>query len=422
LVFDKSAHFLGCQVATSLSVKQHKLKKRIAWLSDKEVAAKSFISLYLPFNVAIDVAVAALKNSLNSDSPYGVQAEATLKHLIQHLKQKSSLPENGVAIFAGEFSSSELETVHLNIEEITPPEPIVSYLFEVNNTFQLAPLREMLRDPKVVGVLALDSKEATLGLQNGKRQEIIDALTSGVPGKTGKGGQSQRRYERERDMEVTAFFRRIAEHASREFLENRQITALLVGGPGQTKHDFVKGNFLHYELDNLLLQTFDTQSAGKDAVKDILCKAEELLKAMCGPEEKKLVERLQVELRKQGSGLGTYGLDQVMGALRKGEAEVVLVTDDSNWFEIGALCKKCSYKTTSMVNGDKMQAMRELISHPCPKCGSTAYEVMERDVVDVLEDVASQTDARVEVISSPSNEKAQLSALGGVAAVLRYRR
>jgi peptide chain release factor subunit 1 len=421
LVFEKSAHFLGCQVATSLSVKQHKLKKRIAWLSDKEATAKSFISLYLPSNVTVEQVVATLKNEFNSNESLPAAVEGTLKHLIQHLKQKSSFPENGVAVFAGVFASNTLENEHLNIEEITPPEPLASYIFEVDNHFQLKSLREMLRDPKVVGILALDSKEATLGLLNGERQEIVDTLTSGVPGKTGKGGQSQRRYERERDMEVTAFFHRVEEHASKAFLEDRQITVLLVGGPGQTKNDFVKGRFLHYELDNLLLQTFDTQSAGQDAVKDILCRAADLLKNMCGPEEKKLVERLQVELRKP-SGLATYGLDQVMESLKKGEAELVLVTDDSGWVEISALCKKCGYKSDSIVNGDKMQTMQKLISRPCPKCGSSEYEAMERDIVDVLEDFASRTDARVEVISSPSEEKAQLTALGGVAALLRYRR
>jgi peptide subunit release factor 1 (eRF1) len=47
--------------------------------------------------------------------------------------------------------------------------------------------------------------------------------------------------------------------------------------------------------------------------------------------------------------------------------------------------------------------------------------VEEKDIIDVLEDVASQTDARVEVISPESEEKAKLAALGGFAALLRYR-
>jgi stalled ribosome rescue protein Dom34 len=38
-----------------------------------------------------------------------------------------------------------------------------------------------------------------------------------------------------------------------------------------------------------------------------------------------------------------------------------------------------------------------------------------------LEDEASQTNARVEVISIESGEKARLNAMGGFAAILRYR-
>jgi peptide chain release factor subunit 1 len=47
--------------------------------------------------------------------------------------------------------------------------------------------------------------------------------------------------------------------------------------------------------------------------------------------------------------------------------------------------------------------------------------VEEKDIIDVLEDAASQTDARVEVISTESEEKAKLRALGGFAALLRYK-
>jgi peptide chain release factor subunit 1 len=62
-----------------------------------------------------------------------------------------------------------------------------------------------------------------------------------------------------------------------------------------------------------------------------------------------------------------------------------------------------------------------MISSSCEKCNAAEYEVDEKDIVDVLEDLASQTDARVEVISTESEEKAKLAALGGFAALLRYR-
>jgi peptide chain release factor subunit 1 len=61
-----------------------------------------------------------------------------------------------------------------------------------------------------------------------------------------------------------------------------------------------------------------------------------------------------------------------------------------------------------------------MVSRPCEKCSAVDYEVEEKDIVDVLEDLASQTNARVEVISTESAEKARLTALGGFAAILRY--
>ena len=36
MVSEKVVHFQACQMATTNSVKQHKLRKLMAWLSDKE--------------------------------------------------------------------------------------------------------------------------------------------------------------------------------------------------------------------------------------------------------------------------------------------------------------------------------------------------------------------------------------------------
>ena len=94
----------------------------------------------------------------------------------------------------------------LRPEELIPPEPITCYLYEVDTHFHFEPLREMLRNPKIVGLIAMDSKEASFGLLNGERLELIENITSGIPGKTVKGGQSQRRYERERVHGSYTFF------------------------------------------------------------------------------------------------------------------------------------------------------------------------------------------------------------------------
>ena len=412
-------------MATTNSVKQHKLRKLIAYLSDKQGRGMEFISLYIPRETSIDDIVATLKQESDSvamkSESVRDRLQDAIKNVIQRIKLQKEIPENGLAIFAGTFVANEAESEVLNVEELIPPEPITAYLYEVDDHFRLEPLREMLRNQRVVGLIAMDSKEASFGILNGERLELIEKITSGIPGKTVKGGQSQRRYERERDMEVTYFFHRVAEHATKAFLENHKVTALIVGGPGQTKEDFLKGDYLNYELKNALLSTVDTQSADREAVKEVLDKSSETLKNMCAPEEKKTVQRLLAYMGKQ-DGLAICGLDSVLNALKNGEVEVALLTDSTDMIEIVVMCKRCELSRAQIVNKEKkVQTVQEMISSPCEKCNAVEYEVEEKDIIDVLEDVASQTDARVEVISTESEEKAKLTALGGFAALLRYR-
>ncbi len=411
-------------MATTESVKQHKLRKLIAWLSAREGKGKELISIYVPPLTPIDEIVAVLKSKSDEIQPKSDNAEGRLQEVLrnatQNLRQLREIPKNGLGIFAGMVVTDEQNGETLEFREIVPPEPITKYLFEIDNHFQLEPLREMLRNQKVVGIVALDSKEAGFGLLNGERLEMVENITSGIPGKSGKGGQSQRRYERERDMELTYFFHRVAEHATKTFLENHRITVLMVGGPGPTKHDFLKGDYLHYELKNALLSTVDTQFAGIDGVKEVLSKSSEELKNLCVPEEKSVVQRLLAELGKE-DGLAIYGLELILKSLKKGEVEVVLVTDNTEIVENSATCRRCGRSKMMIADKRNVEVMQKMKSTPCLSCGAAEYEMEEKDIVDVLEDAASQTDASVEVISVESQEKAKLMALGGFGAILRYR-
>ena len=221
-------------------------------------------------------------------------------------------------------------------------------------------------------------------------------------------------------MEVTSFFHRIAEHAAKSFLETPKVTILIVGGPGQTKNDFVKGDFLHYELKKALLNVEDTQSAREDGVREMFGKSTDSLLNVCGPEEKKTMELVQTELSKE-NGLAIAGLDAVLEALKNGAVEVALVADNLDYAEIVATCKKCGTPKTEIIRKKNAQSLRDILSQPCVRCGALGYELVEKDIVDVLEDAAAQTNARVEVIFTGVEEKAQLAALGGFAALLRYR-
>ena len=139
------------------------------------------------------------------------------------------------------------------------------------------------------------------------------------------------------------------------------------------------------------------------------------------PEQKGTIQRLMASIAKQ-DGLATYSLELVLKSLQNGEVEVALVTDTTDMTEIVVLCKKCALSRAEIVNKDqKVRTVHEMTSRPCERCGAVDYQVDEKDMIDVLEDAASQTNARVEVVSSESEEKVKLTALGGFAALLRFK-
>lgn len=287
--------------------------------------------------------------------------------------------------------------------------------------FHLEQLRDMLREEKVYGILSIDSTEAGLGILRGDRMDVEDVLTSGVSGKTRKGGQSARRYERLRDMELTYFYHRVAEHATRVFIDNNKVSGMIIGGPGPTKEDFLKTEYLHYQLRKNIIAVLDTSYSGREGVRDLVDKASDILHDVRLVEEKKLVQRFLFEVNKPG-GLAVYGLPRIFEAISKASVEMVLVSDDVDTTSIRLTCKNCKTVQERVVpNQKRMQTMQEMISRPCEKCGSTDYETDETDVVDVLEERALQVGAKVEVISSGTEEGNMFKSFGGVGAFLRYR-
>ena len=340
---------------------------------------------------------------------------------MQRLKLYRTAPDTGLVIFSGALPTNGPGSEVVNVYEIIPPKPVTQYLYQCDDHFHVEWLKEMLREEKVYGILSIDSSEVGMGILSGDRLEIVDLLTSGISGKTRKGGQSARRYERGREMELTYYFNRVGEHATRVFVDSNKVTGMIVGGPGPTKDEFLKGGYLHYELQKKVLAVLELGYSGREGVRELVEKAGDILKDVRLVEEKRLVQKFLAEVNKQG-GLAAYGLPRVMEALQKASAEVVLVSDDLDTIRIDAECKKCrTVKAETVAASSKMQRRQEMAAIPCANCGATDYDVTEKDIVDVLEEMAFQVGSKIEVISSGTEEGNMFKSFGGVGAILRYR-
>jgi peptide chain release factor subunit 1 len=408
------------------SVRLYKVRKLISELSNKEGRGTELVSLYIPPKKPIHEAIANLREEWGTAG--NIKSDTTRNHVqdaltraMQRLKLYRTAPDTGLVIFSGALPTNGPGSEVVNVWEIVPPKPVTQYLYQCDDHFHVEWLRDMLREEKVYGILTIDSSEVGMGILSGDRLEIVDVLTSGISGKTRKGGQSARRYERGREMELTYYFNRVGEHATRVFIDNNKVTGLLVGGPGPTKDEFLKGGYLHYELQKRILAVLDLGYSGREGVRELVEKGSDVLKDVRLIEEKRLVQKFLAEVNKQG-GLAVYGLPRVMDALQKASAEVVLVSDDLDMVRIDAACKKCgTVKTETVAAAKKIQQRQEMTSTSCAKCGATDYDVVEKDLVDVLEELAFQVSSKVEVISSGTEEGSMFKSFGGVGAILRYR-
>ena len=108
-------------MTTTNSVKQYKIRKLIAYLSDKEGREMEFISLYIPREKSIDEIITILREKFDSadikSESVRDRVQNALTKIMQYLKLHKEIPENGLAIFAGTFATNDPESESLNIRD-----------------------------------------------------------------------------------------------------------------------------------------------------------------------------------------------------------------------------------------------------------------------------------------------------------------
>jgi peptide chain release factor subunit 1 len=408
------------------SVKLYRIKRVLEELSNKTGRGTELVSLYIPPRKAIHEVVSTLREEYGTAS--NIKSDTTRNHVLdaltrtmQRLKLYDETPENGLVIFCGALPTNGIGSEVITLNEIEPPKPLQTFLYRCDDHFHTDILKDMLKEEKLVGILAVDSTETGIGVLLGDRLEIIENLTSGVAGKHRAGGQSARRYERVREMELNDYFNRVAAHTKAVFIDEYKVQGLIVAGPGPTKDDFLKQGYLDYRLQNSVLAVIDTSYAGSEGVREAVDKAQDVLQEYRLIEEKRLVQRLLREVHSD-KGLVTYGLNDVITALQAGAAEMILVTDNMRKIRLKVVCKRCNTKSENIVDRDKLiQTKQEMISTACKSCSSLDFDSTEQDLVDYVEELALKSGSKLEIISSKTEDGKILENLGKVAALLRYR-
>ncbi len=387
--------------------------------------ATELISLYVSPTKQISDVMGYLRNEYAQSS--NIKSRTTRKNvmwalesLMGRVRAYKEPPANGVAFFVGSkaVGADKDEPVTFIVE---PPEPLNTYLYRCDSSFFLEPLFGMVHEPDLWALIVMDRAEVTLGLLRGKRIDVLRNRQSLVPSKHGRGGQSAHRFERMIEHAAHEFFVKCGEMANELFLPHKEtLRGVLLGGPGATKEYFYKEAYLHYELQQKVVQPlFDVGYTDEYGLKELVEAATRTLHGLEVTEEKRLVQRLLAEIRKADGGLAAYGEAQVHAALDAGAVDVLLVSEGLRKHRVSVQCAACGTTSELVVPDADVDQVTE---RACPRCGKGPLTlVSSREYVEDLFERVDAAGGSVRLISAESEEGEMLSkAFGGLAAILRY--
>ena len=410
------------------SLELFRLRKILNTLGKKEGRATELITLYVPPGKQISDAITTLRNEYGTAS--NIKSTSTRKNVqeaIVKVQQRLRLfkvpPENGLVIFCGAIPQNGAGSERIETYVLVPPEPISLYLYRCDSRFHTEHLQELLRDKENYGILLIDTSGATIATLSGKKLKIVRELHSGVPGKTRAGGQSARRYERLRAMRLNEYFARVANHANDVFLTMDNLKGLILAGPGPTKYDFDKGNYLNYMLKNKIIDTMDTAYVEEQGVKEVVEKAPEIMRKVRYIEEKEIMQKFLFEVG-HDTGLITYGETEVRKALEAGSVRILLLSEALVTLRVTVSCGACGFKEEKTLEKHKLNELEESLNgKQCTNCSAQSLSITNtQDLIDTLADLAESSNTDVEVISSETEEGQMLKkSFGGIAAMLRFK-
>jgi len=400
---------------------KYQLKKLIKKLEDIRGRNTELVSLYIPagydmskISEFVTSEASEAENIKSKHTRKNVQA--ALDKIGRKVKEEQQTPENGVAFFAGNVSEREGRP-DIQVWEVIPPQPFESRHYRCDKEFVLEPLRQMVVDDKVYGLIVADKNDAAIGFLQGNSVKTVQAMSSNVPGKTKAGGQSAQRFERFRKEMYHTWMNDISDKAKQAFLPKKRedkLLGIIVGGPGFTKDKLIEDNFIHQELQEKIVAKESTDFSGEEGLEELVTKAEDSIEDSQVIKEKNLVQEFFDNLEKE-NGKSEYGPERVKEALDMGAVETVLISESTELYYAEFKCENDHHEHLFEAEASIPEEKE------CEECGQRMNLVEISDIVDEFGEKAEEMSSDLEIIGNEHEEGRRLENMGGVAAILRYR-
>jgi peptide chain release factor subunit 1 len=398
---------------------KYEFKKVIEKLKEYEGSGTQLVTIYVPPERLISDVVAHVTQEHSEASNIKSKETRTnvqdaLKSIKDRLKYYDTKPpENGMVLFSGAVDSGGGRTEMVTEVFENPPNPIQSFRYHCDSNFLTGPLEEMLLDKGLFGLVVLDRRESNVGWLKGKRVEAVKSASSLVPGKQRKGGQSAQRFARLRLEAIDNFYQEVAEMADELFVPKRhEMDGILVGGPSPTKDEFLDGDYLHHELQDMVLGKFDVAYTDESGLHDLVDAAEDVLAEHEVLQDKQVMEEFFEELH--DGERATYGFGPTRENLIMGSVDRLLISEDLRKDVL-------VYESEGREHVEFVDTNERPEEITCQETGETVTEWEREDAIDHLMEIAGQRGTETVFISTDFEKGEQLlNAFGGVAGLLRY--
>jgi peptide chain release factor subunit 1 len=294
-----------------------------------------------------------------------------LERMIQHLKLFKQTPPNGLVAFAGNVAERDGQQDY-QVWSMEPPLPLNTRIYRCDKEFVLDPLRDMVQDKEVYGMVVMDRRDATLALLKGKTIVPLMKTHSEVPGKMRAGGQSAPRFARLREGATKDHYKKVADYMKEQFLFLEGLKGIIIGGPSTTTNDFLNHEYITGDVQKKIIGVKDLSYTDDFGLQELLEKSQDLLASEEVAKEKELIQKLLTALAKRPE-MVSYGMEATKHALDLGAVDTLMLS-----------------------------------------------ESLEDDVIEGFEKRAAELGTNIEIVSLDTREGVQLRDLGKIAAFLRF--
>lgn len=356
---------------------KYEFEETVKELAEYRGRHTELISVLIPVDYNINNVVRQIETEKGTAD--NIKSKNTRKAVIDALERISrqlklygqKLPANGLALYCGNVSEVEGQE-DIKLWAIEPPKPLRVKIYRCDQTFIVDPLKEMLQNEEVYGLVIIERKEATIGLLEGNNIKLLQTMTSGIPSKVRAGGQSAQRFHRITEGLTKEFYRRVAEEMKNQFFEMKKLKGILVGGPIPTKEEFIADGQITTSLKDKIIAVRDIGDTEMHGLKTLVEACQDILAEQEVTKQKLILDEFFAMLGKQPEKVA-YGEAEVEERLNQGAVGKLILS-----------------------------------------------KTLQREKIRHFETLAKTTSAEVHIVSKETMEGVQFDNMGGVGAILRF--